>query len=80
MNSAEDMKQTWRNVDCLLRHDSDKFRHVTFQTSDGTKLSTDKDVAYEFHSYFSNVAYVLDGNVPVTAVSPMSYTGLQKKW
>ena len=58
-NSAEDIEQTWRNVDCLLRHSPDKVRHVTFQTSDGTKLSTDKDIANELNSYFSNVASVL---------------------
>ena len=72
-SSAGDMKKTWRNVDSLLRHSPDKVKHITLQTSDGIKLLTDKEVANEFNSYFSNVASILDNNIPVTAVSPMSY-------
>ena len=69
------MKQTWCTDDCLLRHNPDKVGNVTLQTSDGMKLSTDRDVTNEFNSYFSNVSSVLNSifKFPVTAVSPMSY-------
>jgi len=75
-SSVNDTKMTWKHLNVLLNRTNDKSKFPDYFIHNGSKFSTDNEIANAFNNYFNEIGPKLASTMPLTNPDYCKFTKL----